>query len=373
MMAIRIALLSLLISPALCIYTQEEAHGLSDFLRGGDKRLIREHPHEASFLRTGSFCEVLDTLIATLKGSNDAKTKNYAADAITTCLIHRPDNQDAAGLNPDFHQVVVDYLPEEPQVAAELIWAATDNNMINLSGFIEKGAVEGLFRTMQYYEFSVAAMWSAAALMNMSTSYCGSGRPCTWKRNEKDRLKATQDITVDGLVARLHISGLDGIWDLLLDQVCSSVAFEGVHGVVFPSQALRHTESSSVVPWAMAGLVKSLALRKASHKDIEAMVPCLCILSKSDDAFERRNAWEALYFLGREDACHTEDARLGVCIDMPFKSKDGAKCSDLKAQADCKAHPWDKDSDLSSKEACCACGGGDELANAFVPSHIDDL
>jgi len=370
---IRIVLLSLLIPSVLAIYTLEEAHGLSDFLRGGDKRLIREIPHPGSFLRTGTFCEVLDTLIATLKESKDPKAKYHAAEAITTCLIHRPRNQDTAGMNPDFHQVVVDYLREEPHVAAEVIWAATDNNNINLSGFIEQGAVEELFRTMQYYEFSVAAMWSAAALMNMSTSYCGSGEPCTWKWNEKDRLKTTHEITVDGLVARLHISGLDGIWDLLLDQVCSSVAFESIHGVVMPSTAMKLMDAPSLVPWAMSGLIKSLALRKQSHKYLEVTVPCLCILSKSDDSLERRNAWEALYFLGREGSCHTEDARVGVCIDMPFKSKDGAKCSDLMTREDCKAHPWDKESDLSSKEACCVCGGGDELANAFVQAPDDDL
>lgn len=372
-----IVMLSLLLTPALSaeIYSLEEVHGLSDFLRGGDKRLIREKPHQGSFLRTGSFCEGMNNLIATLKDSNDPKVKYYSADAITTCLLHRPDNQNAAGINPVFHETVIDYLREEPHVAAELIWAATENNNINLSGFIDKDAVEELFRVMQYYENSVGAMWSAAALMNMSTSYCGKGGPCIWKWNTNDKLRTTHEIEVDGLVARLHISGLEGIWDLLLDQVCSSVAFEGIHGVVFPSQAIRPTDVSSLVPWAMAGLIKTLALRNKSHKHLESTVPCLCILSKSDDELERRSAQEALYNLGREGACHTEDARVGVCIDMPFQTKDGIKCSALTTAEDCRMNPVDKETDLTSKKACCICGGGDELANvAFVEAtDAEDL
>lgn len=373
MILIRLLLLSLVVPSALAIYSLQEVHGLRDFLRGGDKRLIREKPNQASYLRTGTFCEVIDTLIATLRESDHPEIKYYAADAITTCLLHRPDNQNAAGINPVFHETVIEYLREEPHVAAELIWAATENNNINLNGFVEKDAVEELFRVMQYYENSVAAMWSAAALMNMSTSYCGNGAPCIWKWNANKKLRPTHEIEVDGLVARLHIAGIQGIWDLLLDQTCSSVAFEGIHGVVMPSNAVVSTDAASLVPWAMAGLIKTLALRPASHKQLEATVPCLCILSKSDDVLERRNAWEALYHLGREDSCHTEDARISVCIDMPFKTIEGLKCSDLKTAADCLKYPMDADSDLTGREACCICGGGDQLANTFVQQSNEDL
>jgi hypothetical protein len=117
----------------LAIYNLQEVHGLRDFLRGGDKRLIREKPNQASYLRTGTFCEVIDTLIATLRESDNPEVKLYAADAITTCLLHRPDNQNAAGINPVFHETVIDYLREEPHAAAELIWAATENNNITIS------------------------------------------------------------------------------------------------------------------------------------------------------------------------------------------------------------------------------------------------
>lgn len=369
---IRVLLLGLLFAPALCIYTLEEVHGLSDFLRCGDKRLIRERPHQGSFLRTGTFCEVLDTLIATLKESTDPNVKMYSADAITTCLLHRPDNRNAVGMNSVFHETVIEYLREEPHIAAELIWAATEYNYINLSGFIEKNAVEELLRVIRYYENSVAAMWAAAALMNMGQSYCGQG-PCIWRWNESNKLKPIHEVEVDGLVARLNMAGIEGIWDLLLDQVCSSVSFEGIHGLVMPSRAVRPSDAASLVPWAMAGLIKVLALRPSSRPMLEVTVPCLCILSKSDDALERRNAWEAMYHLGRDGSCHTEDARVGVCIDMPFETEEGRRCSDLKTVDDCLSYPLDKDSDLTGRDACCICGGGDNLANTFVQAPEDDL
>lgn len=370
-MTIRLLLLlSLFITPVLCktIYTLEEVHGLSDFLRGGDKRLVRDKPHQGSFLRTGTFCEGLDSYIHTIQHSTDTEAKYYAADALTTCLIHRRDNQDAAGMNPHFHEVVVNYLREEPHVAAELIWAATENNSINLNGFIEKNAVEELFRVIQYYEYSVAAMWSAAALMNMSTSYCGDAA-CVWKWNDQKKLKTTHTVDVNGLVALLHILELEGLYDLLLDQVCSSAAFTDIHGIVLPSLAVKPVDVGSLVPWAMAGLIKTLALRKSSHAQLEAAVPCLCILSQSDDPLERRQAWEALYHLGRERACHTEDARQSVCVDMPFTTKDDISCADLESPNECHDK---KDKSLSAKEACCICGGGDTMVNSFGPEESGD-
>jgi len=272
-------------------------------------------------------------------------------------------------MNPTFHGTVVDYLKEEPHMAAELIWAATEGNAINVHGFLERHAVEELVRVMQYYEHSVASMWSAAALMAMATSYCGSGDPCVWKWNEFNKLRPTHTIDVDGLVARVHVMEIDGIWDILLDQVCSSVAFHDVHGVIMPSVAVKPSDSGSLVPWAMAGLIKALAVRKSSQKQLEGTVPCLCILSHSDDPLERRNAWEALYNLGREGACHTEDARLKVCVDMPFRTKDGLQCADFKD--DCSKAAMD--GDLSVTEACCVCGGGDTLNNTFVETKNDDL
>ena len=370
--SVRLFLLLLLVNPVLSIYTLEEVHGLSDFLRCGDKRLVRLKPHQGSFLRTGTFCEVLDSLIVTLNESTDPKVKMYSADAITTCLLHRPENRNAVGMNPIFHETVIEYLREEPHVAAELIWAATENNYINLSEFIEKNVVEELFRVMRYYEYSVAAMWAAAALANMGTSYCGVG-PCKWRWNEFSKLKPTQEVEVDGLVARMHVAAIDGIWDLLLDQVCSSVAFEEIRGITMPSKAIRPADVASLVPWAMAGLIKTLALRPASRQMLEATVPCLCILSKSDDPLERRNSWEAMYHLGRDGSCHTNNARIGVCIDMPFQTQDKRRCSDLKTTDDCSSSLKDKDTEIRAIAACCTCGGGDYLANAFISVPEDDL
>jgi hypothetical protein len=358
-------LLGLLFVPALCVYNWEEAHGLSDFLRAGDYRLVRDRPHDGSYQRTGVFCDVLDALILTLRDSPDDQIKHSAADAIATCLIHRPENQDVAGVNPDFHEAVVDYLREEPHMAAQIIWAAVENNHLNLEGFIVFGAIGELFRVMQYYENSVASMWAAAALMNMATSYCGlSTGPCQWRRDETGNLQPLGEIEVDGLAARLHIIGLEGIWDLLLDQVCSSAAFEDVEGIIFPSKARIPVDGIGLSPWAVAGLIKALALRKSSHDELEATVPCLCILSKSDDPLERRNAWEALNNLDRDGACHSEDPRLGVCIDMPFETLDRIRCSDFNSAADCVKYSKDE-AGLSSKEACCICGGGDQMANTF--------
>jgi hypothetical protein len=369
-------LFSIILPQSVCVYTVEEVHGFSEFLRAGDNRLIRQRAHPTSSTRSGYFCKILDRLILTLRDSKEEKAKLYAADAITTCLLHQPTNQNLVGMNPIFHETVVEYLREEPHAAAEIIWAATESNTINLSGFIEKDAIEDLFRVMQYYENSVSAMWAAAALTNMATSYCGQGHPCNWKWNKKRNiLKTTHAIEVDGLVARLQLSQIDGIWELLEDQVCSSVAFEGVEELIAPSQAGYGNDHASLVPWAMAGLIQVLALHPVtrSRRLLEKTLPCLCFLSSSDDPLERRMAWEAIYHMGHEGACHIEDVTVGVCIDMPFISSEGLRCSDIRTTVDCVAYHKEKDSNISAKDACCVCGGGTFMSNPFVKVTHDDL
>lgn len=200
------------------------------------------------------------------------------------------------------------------EAAAEALWILSFNSPSNHAALVAGGAVQALAGALTARDaFGVQtparmSMWAAAALHSLGASYCASadGR-CLWRwqQGAAVALAPTGALTLDAAETRVLIGRQPRVLEVLVRHSCegpagASVLEAGSRGP-WPSRALRTSRlEPSIVPWAAAGALQSLALdttlaeRLRAHPDMRR---CLCALSRSPDWLESSYALGALHHL----------------------------------------------------------------------------
>lgn len=329
---------------------------LVEYLRAGDRRMVRPSPSGVTILRRDepTSRSRLDAVIKELVEIRTAQgivdislpdlARAKAAEAITLFVTDSPTNRAHIGAAPGVFEALVglidrawrnamafdaDCAEERTQQAflaaeasAEALWILAFNSPTNHAAILRTNAIEVLAsvvvsRDMRGLQTPPrAAMWAAAALQNLAASYCDGVCPWVWERGEVGRLTVGHStLTIDAESARRHIAAQPGLIDAVVAYACDGPVPEFDGGQApWPSKAnVESRDRPSIVPWAAAGLLKNLALSDVTaealltHKDV---APCLCALARSRDSLERSKSSAALYFLqsravGRTDGGFT--------------------------------------------------------------------
>lgn len=277
--------------------------------------------------------------------------------------------------------------------AAEAVWILSFNNERNQDLFFQAGIVDELVRTIQTCPIhfghvspcSEAVMWSLAALQNMAASYCDTeDGTCGWKRRRR-----SQDLflprgvyqtnnkrhqhNVDQLVRKrvLHFVEKEGFGELLNYLLCAGPVKEP-HGKDFawPSQAkdIVSEKRPEIIPWAVSALMSNLVLEPTarSHfvqqtEDNGHLFRCLCNMhQRSPDSLEATKSFDALYRLGWDEHCEDANERCDDHLGW-VEAKTGKTCMEYEQERLCATmgNAVDKEDNMSAKEACCVCGGGE--------------
>jgi hypothetical protein len=398
-----------------------ELQGLSETLRGDDGRLIRPTPTKTTARVQSVTCpSVIPSLVKTLHNKTlPLEVRGEAAEVLHLCTTNNPANRAKIGsvVNGKVFEGIADLIHTSmttwnatvPLVntkrlevyqtmdrvgktvaqAAEAVWILSFNNEANQKGFYDAGLVDVLVRTIQTCPVhfghaspcSEAVMWSLAALQNMAASYCDTeSGACEWKRRKRGRdlflprgVQKTNTVHhADRMVREriFHFIEKEDFGKLLNYLLCAGPVKEP-HSVTFswPSQAkdIQSEKHPEIVPWAVAALVRNLALEPIvrSHltqqtDDNGQLFTCLCHMHKrSPDVLEADKSFDALYRLGWNEHCEDPHDR---CNDVEgwVEAGSGKTCTDFEEQRLCASMGVlpGKKSDMTAKEACCICGGG---------------
>jgi hypothetical protein len=116
--------------------------------------------------------------------------------------------------------------------------------------------------------------------------------------------------------------------------------------------------------------LQNIALAKGSHERIpDGIIDCVCEYAVySPDWLESSKAQDALWNLGWDwqkfcEPIYFEDD----CEDFPnWKDADGNGCDIYEDERWCAEFgESENEQGISADDACCACGGGDELSDEF--------
>ncbi|KAG7344123.1 hypothetical protein IV203_022131 [Nitzschia inconspicua] len=397
-----------------------ELQGLSQALRSDDERLIRPSPTEATIrIQTIACPSVIPSLVKTLGDKKlSLPVRGEAAEVLHLCITNNPTNRAKIGrvengavfdgIKDLIHTSMTTWNASIPLVhsgrievyqtmdlvgktvaqAAEAVWILSFNNEMNQQGFFSAGVVDELVRTIQTCPVrfghegpcSEAVMWSLAALQNMAASYCDSeDGTCNWKRKkrspelylprgvQKRDTRHVDQMVRDRIMQYVKKENFGSLLNYLL---CAGPVKEpNSKNFSWPSKA-KHIESAKrpeIVPWAAAGLVRSLALESAArnhfgqqNEDNGYLFQCLCHMHKrSPDWLEANNSFDALYRLGWNNHCEDPHDR---CDDKEgwFEVETSKTCVEYEKERLCATMGTSvgKDSDVTANEACCVCGGG---------------
>mmetsp|Transcript_24122 Transcript_24122/g.33707 ORF Transcript_24122/g.33707 Transcript_24122/m.33707 type:complete len:399 (+) Transcript_24122:125-1321(+) len=326
---------------------------LASQLRAGDMRLVRPSPSDETIEQQKILCpSAIPSLVSSLENRKYLiQTRGVAVEVLQLCTTDNPENRQTIAENMEgkyeaFTNLIRDALDELDHTsskssgqeailhaignAAEAIWILTFSNVRNHDGLLEVGAVDALSEVVMKCKSgrcSRAVMWSAAALQNLAASYChsDSGR-CKWKwdyksdgTHEKLRLSSGTPLDVDAQNVRETIASNVNLLHKLVDITCSGpVSGSSEDLIIWPSKGQINSDdeySTSIIPWASAGLFKNLALggpeiRQVLQKDLD-LVNCLCRMRKSPDWLEELKSKSAMYNLGvnfDDDKCYLGEA-----------------------------------------------------------------
>jgi len=246
------------------------------------------------------------------------------------------------------------------EAAAEALWILSFNSPSNHAALVAGGAVQALAGALTARDaFGVQtparmSMWAAAALHSLSASYCASadGR-CLWRwqQGAAVALAPTSALNLDAAQTRTLIGQQPRVLEVLVRHSCvtstlhasahhsaapspqvlvrhscdgpvGASALEAGSSGPWPSRALRSSRlEPSIVPWAAAGALQSLALDTTLAERLRAYPNtrrCLCALSRSPDWLESSSALGALHHLrqGCEDETGSEDGVSSAPIRM---------------------------------------------------------
>jgi hypothetical protein len=324
---------------------------LVDYLRAGDRRMVRPSPSTITGRRREE-PHVRSRIVAVLGELKDRATTHgvdvslpplaraKAAEAVTLLVTDHPSNRALIGSTPGVLAALVelvdrawrdavahdanvatlqtDHMFEAAEAAAEAIWILAFNSPPNHAALLELGAVETLGALVTARDVhgvatpARAAMWAAAALQNLAASYCATpdGR-CTWWWDGPRLVPrgGRASLTVDAEAARQRITAAPQLVAALVRYACEGPV--GAHdpghdhdesASPWPSKAVVESRTApSVVPWAAAGALKNLALSDVGAAAVlrrADAAACLCALAwSSRDWLESSKARAALEHL----------------------------------------------------------------------------
>ena len=206
--------------------------------------------------------------------------------------------------------------PNGSRTAASVWQALAVNSPSNHAAFVDGGAIEVLCgiltSAISYPGLDVparAVMWAAMALQALCTTYCDTpdGR-CPWRWEQGTALAAGAALGVDAAEARSRALAQPLLVRSLGAYVCTGPV-DGSGEPPWPSSAsLASRLEPSIIPWAAASALGSLALsaegRDAIERDSAGLTQCLCRLLRSPDALERAESLEVLHRLGMAPSRH---------------------------------------------------------------------
>jgi hypothetical protein len=345
---------------------------------------------DAYIMRLGVMC---DYLVSCITGDLYRRVQLHGVDGLYTKIV------ELLSLFPS-DKVTSMSLPYPPAytrkyftsaAAAHLIYIASYGDATNHQGFIDAQAVPALANLFQHSNAQpIQAMWSAAALQNLAASYCETSDEdgfCYWawnRTNNTDILQLTADspLMSDGALARQQIRCNDALIQALQNWTCrgpvarikTSKTPRPGHNAMSLHGGLRHEECPSIVPWAAAGVLKTLALdisvsdgRRSAQSILNETAVCLCRLVYSPDYLEYSQSygvWERVRADGAvpcRKLRHPQGGKNGkkrVCVDHEFSDAQDSTCADYDSttsEADCKAP---NSQGVKPSTACCGCGGG---------------
>lgn len=410
-----------------------ELQGFNHMLRGEDDRLVRPSPTEATSKTQRKICpSVIPSLVKTLvNGSLPLPVRGEAAEVLHLCTTNNPYNRAKVGTtnNGKVFEAIKDLIHTSMKTwnstvplvntkrlevyqtmdlvgktvaqAAEAVWILSFNNEKNQRGFYDAGIVDELIMAIKTCPVrfgydgpcSAAVMWSLAALQNMAASYCDSESGiCEWKRRKRSNelvlpkgIQKTNTHNIDRKVRDriLYHIKKEGFGQLLNYLLCAGPVKEP-HGENFswPSKAkvMQSEKRPEIVPWAVAGLIRNLALDATARSQFQQqtddnghLFKCLCHMhNNSPDWLEADKSFDALVRLGWVDHCPDVHE---YCDNEEgwVESKTGKTCLDYKNEKLCATMGTSlgKESGASAKEACCICGGGTAKRPEDVKPKID--
>lgn len=392
---------------------------MSKELRGKDNRLVRPFPEKTTTKVQNDMCPfVIHSLVETVSASEKLKDRGDAAEVLHLCTTHNPANradigtaekgQIFNGIKDLIHTAMatlnaIEAMSEEEDEdkieairievgkaiaqASEAVWILSYNNEQNQIGFFKAGVVDELIMSLKNLPvffsndgpFSATNMWSLAALQNLAASYCDSESGyCDWQRNDETRelylpkgIKTTTTIDKD-----IRTQIMDNIKEkdelsfgkLLVYMLCNGPV-NSPHDETYswPGRASypHSTTHPEVVPWAAAGLFKSLVIDESTRRyfsqqndDNGQLFICLCSMYKNTpDWLEENKATIATYRMGWEDYCPSPNDH---CNDKEgwAESETGKTCSDYESEKLCAAMGMNLGRGIPANKACCVCGGG---------------
>jgi len=394
---------------------------MSKELRGDDDRLVRPFPSESTVKVQNDICPfMISSLVETVSSGEKLKDRGDAAEALHLCTTHNPANradigtaekgQIFGGINDLIHTAMATLDATEAMMskdsdgedkievirakvgkaiaqASETVWILSYNNEYNQKGFFEAGIVDELIMSLKNLPvffsddgpFSATNMWSLAALQNLASTYCDSESGyCDWQRNDDTRslylpkgVKATTTIDKEIRTKIMeHIKVNDGrSFDKLLLYLICNGPVNSPHDETYswPGRA-RYPHSTThpeIVPWAAAGLFKSLVIDESTRRYFSdqsdangQLFMCLCNMYKNTpDWLEENKATIATYRMGWEDYCPSVH---DDCKDKEgwAESETGQTCSDYESEKLCATLGMNLGRGIPANQACCVCGGG---------------
>jgi hypothetical protein len=395
-----------------------ELQEMSQKLRGDDNRLFRPSPTEATAMAQNEVCpNEIPSLVETLHASNlTLRTRGNAAEVLQLCTTNNPRNRAKIGsvnrgkvfmaMKDLMHEGMSTYNTTLPlridarkrkalldgagkaiAQAAEAVWILSYNNENNQKGFFEAGVVDELIMIIQNCQVSFdkvgpcseAVMWSLAALQNLAASYCDSpDGHCEWDRTKNSPNLflpwGVQKVTKIDKVIRQRIMHF-WEWQDFGKRVSFFLCAGPVrmpHGDYYswPGQAkdIDSEIQPQIIPWAAAGLIKSLAIDRKTRSyfgrqidDNGNLFVCLCDMHKrSPDWLEAETAQSALYRMGWDHQCPDVKDYCEDNGDFWVDAETGKSCLDFENERLCASmgHHVGKDNEMTANEACCICGGG---------------
>mmetsp|Transcript_30718 Transcript_30718/g.82378 ORF Transcript_30718/g.82378 Transcript_30718/m.82378 type:complete len:345 (+) Transcript_30718:51-1085(+) len=302
-------------------------------LRSDDTRLVRPSPslHTAEqqerYRADGTLEEMIECTLRQPSWTDMGLSKKLRIlEAITLFTTDSMENRQLLGRLVEFvDTMLTDDTGRVQALAAESAWILVFNHPGNHAALAERGVTK-LQHILKHSRNSAARMWAAAALQNLAASYC-NGR-CAWGWQE-GRLLITPEsgsLTIDSSEVRKAIASDHDLLAIVPQLLCSAPR---VRGSVGPANGhyQQQENDNQMIPWAVAGLVKNLALSQELHEQIISprLVKCLCDLAtESEDWLESSKSSAALHHLGLTcDEGSTCAAGGGACVEGSTSAADG--------------------------------------------------
>lgn len=353
-------------------------------LRQDDNRLVivSVNKHTSKVQKNGGCDRLAEAL--ELLGNNKIshKTKALVAEFAVLCVTDNADNRAILSKVNGIHEALVKLVSSSnPSVAAaacNLIYISSFANKRNHQGFIEAGAVKALSTAIKSaHTKNHVLMWACAALANLAASYCSGNEDgrCYWEWKDGQLAigESSLPLDSDGADVRKAMLKDKHLTQMLQFHTCleKPASLPMTDDKPWPGKNAikgRDEDKQSIVTWAAAGALKNLALLPEARRVIEEVLPCLCRLNNSPDWLEQNKGEMTIFHIRKANPCFygksgkDYDQDLS-CIDHLWMDKDGYFCNDYEAK-ECESDgSVPNKQDVSAKDACCVCNGGDPQKN----------